>query len=166
MNFRHRIVGHDLAGHTESELLAGGKRALKWDSWLRVTYQSKVLSVFVGTPKGNDPAAYFLQEGEDAGEAGEGGEGSGEMSWRSCVTMKNVELPPRGYFGFSASTGDLHDAHELISFRVRPFGGFGIDDNNNDQQQQQQQGGGQEQRQLEQEEEEAWQQRQRQQQEQ
>lgn len=35
--------------------------------------------------------------------------------WDRCFTLDNVKLPAVPYIGFSALTGDVHDAHDLIS---------------------------------------------------
>lgn len=42
----------------------------------------------------------------------------GEGSWRQCVHLEEVLLPPGYYFGVSAATGDLHDRHDVMSLRV------------------------------------------------
>ena len=35
------------------------------------------------------------------------------------VTTQNVDIPPGYFLGFSASTGDLSDNHDIVSVRVR-----------------------------------------------
>jgi hypothetical protein len=39
-------------------------------------------------------------------------------TWKQCFVMRGVSLPPGLFLGFSASTGDLTDAHELDRVRV------------------------------------------------
>ena len=48
-------------------------------------------------------------------------EAGGGTEWRQCGTIKGASLPERGYFGFSASTGDLSDVHEILSLKVKPY---------------------------------------------
>ncbi|CAF0916737.1 unnamed protein product [Brachionus calyciflorus] len=38
--------------------------------------------------------------------------------WKECLSVENVKLPTRYYFGFSAATGDLSDNHDIISVKV------------------------------------------------
>lgn len=38
--------------------------------------------------------------------------------WKECYTVDEVHLPTGYYFGFSAATGDLSDAHDIISVRL------------------------------------------------
>jgi len=35
--------------------------------------------------------------------------------WTDCFHLKNVTLPPNPYLGFSAMTGDVSDAHDIIT---------------------------------------------------
>ncbi|KAG5646204.1 hypothetical protein DXG03_004030 [Asterophora parasitica] len=35
--------------------------------------------------------------------------------WSDCIHLKNVALPPNPFLGFSAMTGDVSDAHDIIS---------------------------------------------------
>ncbi|KAF8652281.1 hypothetical protein AX16_004470 [Volvariella volvacea WC 439] len=35
--------------------------------------------------------------------------------WVDCIFVQNVTLPPTPYIGFSALTGDVYDAHDIIS---------------------------------------------------
>lgn len=37
--------------------------------------------------------------------------------WKVCFELENVKLPADYYFGASASTGDLSDNHDIISFK-------------------------------------------------
>ncbi|EJT96948.1 hypothetical protein DACRYDRAFT_25388 [Dacryopinax primogenitus] len=41
--------------------------------------------------------------------------------WAPCFTIPNVVLPPRPYLGFSALTGDVSDAHDIISVQANSF---------------------------------------------
>jgi mannose-binding lectin 1 len=36
-------------------------------------------------------------------------------SWTKCFSIPNLQLPPTGYFGLSAETGDLFDNHDVYS---------------------------------------------------
>lgn len=42
-----------------------------------------------------------------------------EYEWAECLTIRDVDLPPGYFLGFSASTGDLTDYHEIVSVKVR-----------------------------------------------
>ena len=35
--------------------------------------------------------------------------------WSTCFFLPNITLPERPYLGFSASTGDVTDAHDIVS---------------------------------------------------
>ena len=61
------------------------------------------LTVFTGKPPEKDTGA------------------SNRVSWKQCATLPEVHLPNSGYFGLSASTGDLSDMHEVTGLSVRPF---------------------------------------------
>lgn len=37
--------------------------------------------------------------------------------WKLCFESKNVQLPTGYYFGASATTGDLSDNHDILSFK-------------------------------------------------
>lgn len=37
--------------------------------------------------------------------------------WKVCFESKNVKLPTGYYFGASATTGDLSDNHDIITFK-------------------------------------------------
>lgn len=39
--------------------------------------------------------------------------------WTECVRLKDVDIPPGYYLGFTASTGDLSDNHDIFSVNVR-----------------------------------------------
>jgi len=41
-----------------------------------------------------------------------------KRSWTPCFTMEGVKLPTGYYFGMSATTGDLSDAHDVISVKT------------------------------------------------
>ena len=132
--FRHRVEGGQGSSPENGLDAPGGaletrKGGLGHDSWVRVIYDGHRLSVFTGRPVNRDPRAYFDEYGEDQYERAEGGEAAeGELvAWRMCFSMADVALPSRGYFGLSASTGDLHDAHEIISFSVRSFSKASVD---------------------------------------
>lgn len=38
--------------------------------------------------------------------------------WNLCMSVNNVQLPTGYYFGISAATGDLSDAHDVISVKM------------------------------------------------
>ncbi|XP_017486417.1 PREDICTED: VIP36-like protein [Rhagoletis zephyria] len=42
----------------------------------------------------------------------------GDQEWKHCVSLKRLHLPKMGYFGLSASTGDLSDNHDVIFLKV------------------------------------------------
>lgn len=42
----------------------------------------------------------------------------GRNAWKECFTVKNVILPTGYYYGASATTGDLSDNHDIISFKM------------------------------------------------
>jgi len=35
--------------------------------------------------------------------------------WTECFTLEGVDLPPQPYLGFSALTGDVDDAHDVVA---------------------------------------------------
>jgi len=41
-----------------------------------------------------------------------------ESNWVQCFQVTEVKSIPSGYFGFTASTGDLTDEHSIFSFKV------------------------------------------------
>jgi len=41
--------------------------------------------------------------------------------WTECFTIPKVVLPPRPYLGFSSLTGDVSDAHDVISVQANSF---------------------------------------------
>jgi len=41
-----------------------------------------------------------------------------KRAWAPCFTMEGVKLPTGYYFGMSATTGDLSDAHDVISVKT------------------------------------------------
>uniref|UniRef100_A0AAF5DI73 L-type lectin-like domain-containing protein n=1 Tax=Strongyloides stercoralis TaxID=6248 RepID=A0AAF5DI73_STRER len=42
----------------------------------------------------------------------------GEGKWKKCFDVKNVFLPTGYYFAVSGHTGDLHDTHDILAFRM------------------------------------------------
>lgn len=43
---------------------------------------------------------------------------SGKYEWKMCLSVSNVQLPTGYYFGISAATGDLSDAHSVVSIKM------------------------------------------------
>ncbi|VDM54250.1 unnamed protein product [Angiostrongylus costaricensis] len=43
---------------------------------------------------------------------------SGKYEWKLCLSVNNVQLPTGYYFGISAATGDLSDAHSVVSVKM------------------------------------------------
>lgn len=43
---------------------------------------------------------------------------SGDRQWKHCARLRRLHLPRSGYFGLSASTGDLSDNHDVLSLKV------------------------------------------------
>ena len=41
-----------------------------------------------------------------------------ERAWAPCFSIDGVKLPTGYYFGLSATTGDLSDAHDVISIKT------------------------------------------------
>merc|ERR1712181_107466 len=41
-----------------------------------------------------------------------------KRAWTPCFTISNVKLPTGYYFGVSATTGDLSDAHDIIGIKT------------------------------------------------
>ena len=41
-----------------------------------------------------------------------------KRAWTPCFTIPNVKLPTGYYFGVSATTGDLSDAHDIIGIKT------------------------------------------------
>jgi len=41
-----------------------------------------------------------------------------KRAWANCMTIDGVKLPTGYYFGVSATTGDLSDAHDIISIKT------------------------------------------------
>ncbi|KAI9208564.1 legume-like lectin family-domain-containing protein [Polychytrium aggregatum] len=39
---------------------------------------------------------------------------NGVLMWNDCFSVTNVTLPSVGYMGFTAHTGDVHDAHDIL----------------------------------------------------
>ena len=42
-----------------------------------------------------------------------------EHLWTKCLEVSDIDLPPGYFMGVSGSTGDLSDAHDVISLTVR-----------------------------------------------
>ncbi|GMT06902.1 hypothetical protein PENTCL1PPCAC_29076 [Pristionchus entomophagus] len=42
----------------------------------------------------------------------------GKMEWKECMKVDNVHLPTGYYLGMSATTGELSDAHDIISVKM------------------------------------------------
>lgn len=38
--------------------------------------------------------------------------------WNLCMSVNNVQLPTGYYIGVSAATGDLSDAHDVVSLKM------------------------------------------------
>lgn len=45
----------------------------------------------------------------------------GSNQWMTCVTLNNVQLPPAGYVGFTAATGDVADDHDILSVTTTQY---------------------------------------------
>ena len=43
---------------------------------------------------------------------------NGQRAWDKCLEVKGVTLPTGYYFGVSATTGELSDNHDLVSFKT------------------------------------------------
>ena len=41
-----------------------------------------------------------------------------KMAFKECFTVTDVFLPTGYFFGISAATGDLSDAHDIISLKL------------------------------------------------
>lgn len=41
-----------------------------------------------------------------------------KKAWKECFKVEGVQLPTGYYIGASATTGDLSDAHDLLSMRL------------------------------------------------
>lgn len=39
----------------------------------------------------------------------------GEDEWKSCAKIKGIKLNPMSYVGFTAATGEVFDAHKILS---------------------------------------------------
>lgn len=42
----------------------------------------------------------------------------GKREWKNCFTVDKVQLPTGYYFGASATTGELSDAHDIIGMKL------------------------------------------------
>ncbi|KAJ3158983.1 hypothetical protein HDU86_002152 [Geranomyces michiganensis] len=45
--------------------------------------------------------------------------GQGDADWITCFVAENVKLPPSGYLGFSAITGEVTDMHDVIQVKTQ-----------------------------------------------
>lgn len=41
-----------------------------------------------------------------------------KKAFKECFTVKGIQLPTHYYFGVTATTGDLSDNHDILSFRL------------------------------------------------
>ena len=41
-----------------------------------------------------------------------------KRAWTQCLSLPNIKLPTGYYFGVSATTGDLSDAHDIIGIKT------------------------------------------------
>lgn len=41
-----------------------------------------------------------------------------KREWEQCLQVKDVILPTGYYFGATATTGDLSDAHDIVSMKL------------------------------------------------
>ncbi|XP_061391240.1 vesicular integral-membrane protein VIP36-like, partial [Musca vetustissima] len=84
---------HDRDGtHTQ---LAGCEvhfRNFNFDTHVAICYENDILSVSTDLENRNE--------------------------WKNCFVVNNVELPTRYFFGLSATTGDMSDNHDILSFKV------------------------------------------------
>merc|ERR1711915_864754 len=46
------------------------------------------------------------------------GDMGNKRAWAPCFSMEGVKLPTGYYFGMSATTGDLSDAHDVIGIKT------------------------------------------------
>ncbi|XP_005188615.1 vesicular integral-membrane protein VIP36 [Musca domestica] len=83
---------HDRDGtHTQ---LAGCEvrfRNVNFDTHVAIRYENDILSVSTDLENRNE--------------------------WKNCFVVNNVELPTGYFFGLSATTGDLSDNHDILSFK-------------------------------------------------
>lgn len=42
----------------------------------------------------------------------------GKNAWKDCFSVEGVKLPTGYHFGVSATTGDLSDNHDVLSFKL------------------------------------------------
>lgn len=84
---------HDSDG--TSQQLSGCQsffRNVDYDTYVRILYRKQVLKVMLDT--------------------------KGTNTWTTCFLVKDLSLPTGYFFGLSASTGDLADNHDILSFKV------------------------------------------------
>lgn len=41
-----------------------------------------------------------------------------KAAWKECFSVRGIRLPTGYYFGITAATGDLTDAHDVLSVRL------------------------------------------------
>ncbi|XP_026479110.1 vesicular integral-membrane protein VIP36 isoform X1 [Ctenocephalides felis] len=84
---------HDRDGtHTQLAGCEARFRNSNHDSYIRIRYENDVLGVATD------------MEGKNA--------------WKDCFSVEGVKLPTGYHFGVSATTGDLSDNHDVLSFKL------------------------------------------------
>ena len=84
---------HDRDGtHTQLAGCEAKFRQLDHDTFISIKYEKNVLTVSTDIEN--------------------------QLNWKLCSSVAGVRLPTNYYFGFSASTGDLSDNHDVISFKI------------------------------------------------
>lgn len=84
---------HDTDG--SSQELAGCQAIIRnfdFPTFMRVVYRRQVLKVSLDV--------------------------NGQNIWQTCFIIRDLVLPPGYFFGLSASTGDLSDNHDIVSFQL------------------------------------------------
>lgn len=82
------VYDHDRDGtHTQLAGCEAKFRQLDHDTLISIKYEKNVLSVSTDFEN--------------------------ELDWNLCFSVAGVRLPTNYYFGFSASTGDLSDNHDM-----------------------------------------------------
>jgi hypothetical protein len=72
---------------------------------VRIEYDYDAREIIVSHTVGDAPGAYLSRLDND---------------WVPCFTVSGVQIPPGYFFGFSAATGQLSDAHRVVSMLVYP----------------------------------------------
>ncbi|XP_025834534.1 vesicular integral-membrane protein VIP36-like [Agrilus planipennis] len=84
---------HDRDGtHTQLAGCEAKFRNVDYDTYISVKYEHDVLTVSTDIEN--------------------------KAAWKECFQVKGVKLPTGYYFGFSATTGDLSDNHDIISVKM------------------------------------------------